>query len=31
MSPEPNTTVKAATAFGLRWTVRKRPAPYLER
>jgi hypothetical protein len=27
----PNITVKAATAFGLPWTSRKRATPYLKR
>jgi len=26
-----NIPVKVATAFGLRWTARKRAAPYLQR
>ena len=27
----PNISVKAAPAYGLRWTSRKRAAPYLKR
>ncbi len=30
-APTPNITVKAASACGLRWTARKRAAPYLQR